>query len=96
MGLMRERFEEVFHILPEEGVVADRLLVGVQFGLGGQLSVLEQVGHFEEAGVLGELFDRIPPVAQYPLFTVDVGDGGLAFGGVGESTIEGYQSRCRT
>ena len=53
------------------GDVVDPLLelLGVR-----QLVVQQEIGHFEVAGLLGELFDRVAAVAQDAGVTIEVGD----------------------
>jgi hypothetical protein len=57
----------------------------------GQLALGQQVGHLEEAGLLGELLDRVAAVAQDPLVAVDVGDRAPAGRGVHERRVVGHQ-----
>src|SRR5690606_18643375 len=88
VGVVGERLEEVFHVLPQQRVAGYRLLVGLQLRLGGELAVLEEVGHLEEAASIGELLDRIATVTEDPFLAVDVADGGAGLGGVGEPAVE--------
>ncbi len=50
----------------------------VELFLVGQLAVQDQVRHFQEAALLGELLDGVAAVLQYPLVAVDVSDAGAA------------------
>ena len=43
-----------------------------------QLTVQQQIGHFEEIAVLGQLFDRVAAIQQHTGIAVDVSD--LALG----------------
>ena len=93
MGAVREGLEQVLHVLPKQGVKRDRLLVGLELCLGGQLPVLEEIGDLEEGCLLGELLDQIAPVMEDALLATDVGDRRDALGGVGKATIEGRQAQ---
>src|SRR5690606_41947196 len=75
-------------VLPRQRVGGYRRLVGLQLRLGGELAVLEEVGHLEEAASIGELLDRIATVTEDPFLAVDVADGGAGLGGVGEPAVE--------
>ena len=60
----------------------------VEFFLGGQFSVDQQVGHFHKGGLLGELLDGVAPVAQDALFTVEERDRAGAGAGVHEARVQ--------
>ena len=85
----REALEELLEVLVQQGVPADPLVELAQLVGGRQLAVDQQVGDLEEAGVLGQLVDRVPAVAQDPGVTVDVGDRRRARGRVHEADVEG-------
>ena len=93
MGAVGERLEEMLHVLPKQGVKRDRLLVGLELRLGGQLPVLEEIGDLEEGCLLGELLDQIAPVVEDALLATDVGHRRDALGGVGKATIESGQAQ---
>ena len=93
MGTVRERLEEMLHVLPKQGVEGNRLLVRLELGLGGQLPVLEEICDFEEGCLLGQLLDQIAPVMKDPLLATDVGHRRHALGGIGESAIDGGQAQ---
>ena len=93
MGVPREAAEEALELFVQQGVVADPLVEGFQLGGGRQVAVDEQVGNFQEAGVLGELLDRVAAVAQDAGVAVDVGDGGRGGRGVHESGVKGNGAR---
>ena len=57
-----------------------------------QLAVKQQVAHFHEVAVLGQLLDRIPAIKQYPGIAVDVRDLGLAAASRCKSGVEGEMS----
>ena len=59
----------------------------------GELAVQEEVGHLQVGRVLGQLLDRVAPVAQDARFAVEVGDGALAGGGRHEA--RGRRTRRR-
>ena len=58
----------------------------------GQLAEDEQVGHLEEGALLGELLDRIAPVAQDPGVAVEEGDRAAARGRVHEGRVVGHEA----
>ena len=61
----------------------------VQLGRRRQVAVDQQVGDLQEAGVLGELLDRVAAVAQDARVAVDVGDGRRGGRGVHEAGVKG-------
>jgi hypothetical protein len=74
-------------------VPADPVLELGQLALAGQLAVDEQVRDLDERRLLGELLDRVAPVAQDPGVAVDVRDGALARRGVDEAGVVGDSAR---
>jgi hypothetical protein len=66
--------EPFAHVLVNEGVVPDILYPRVEFELRWQLAVEQEVGDFEERGVLGQLFDRIPAISQDAVSSIEIGD----------------------
>jgi hypothetical protein len=48
MSIVGEGLEQLLHVLPEEGVIGDRLFVLLELGLGGELPILEEIGHLEK------------------------------------------------
>ena len=93
VGVVGEGLEEMFHVLPKQGVKGDRLLVCLELGLGGQLAVLEQIDDLEEGGLLGQLLDQVSAVVKDALLATDVGHRRHALGGVGESPIDGGEAQ---
>ena len=90
-----EPVEEPAQVLMQQGVHVDQPdEVGQLLG-GRQLAVDQQVGDLQERGVLGELLDRVPAVAQDPSIAVDVGDRGRARGRVDEPRIVGHVPALR-
>ena len=53
-----------------------------------QLAVDKQVGRFQKVGFLSELFDRVPPMHQETLISIDKGDLGAYGGSVEKGWIE--------
>ena len=51
---------------------------GLELIDGRQFTVPEQVGHFLEGRMLGQLFNGVPAVAQYATLTIQIADGGRA------------------
>ena len=74
VGVVAEPLEELGDVGVDVGVVLDRLGPLVELRLGRQLALAQQVGHLEEAGLLGQLLDRIAAVAQDAPVAVDEGD----------------------
>jgi hypothetical protein len=92
MGISAETAEEELHLFVQHGVVGDRvfelfLLLGVR-----QFAVDDQIGHFQEVRMLGQLLDGIAPVFQDAGFTVDIGDGRGAASGRTVARIVGEQA----
>ncbi len=84
-----EAGEERLEVLVQHRVAADPVLELGQLVLRRQLAVDQQVGHLDEGGLLGQLLDGVPAVAQDAGVTVDVGDRALARGGVDEAGVVG-------
>ena len=89
VGVAREAAEEALELLVQQRVVADPLVERFQLGGRGQVAVDQQVGNFQEAGVLGQLLDRVAAVAQDAGIAVDVGDGRGGGRGVHETGVKG-------
>ena len=89
VGVAGEAAEEALELLVQQGVAADLLVELVQLGGRGQVAVDQQVGHLEEAGVLRQLLDGVPAVAQDARIAVDVGDGRGGCCGVHEAGVKG-------
>ena len=88
VGVVVEALQEpLAHVLVDERVHGDLVVPGFELGLGRQLAVQQEVGHLEVGRVLGQLFDRIAPVAQDALVAVEIGDGALAGGGGHETRV---------
>jgi hypothetical protein len=79
MGVVVETLEEpLAYVLVDERVVGHLVLPGFVLLRGGELPVQQEVGHLEIGGILGQLLDRIAPVAQDAHVTVEIGDRALA------------------
>ncbi len=88
VGVVVEPLQEALaHVLVDEGVEGDLPFPHLELGLGGELTVEQEVGHLQEGGVLGQLLDGIPPVAEDPGIAVEVGDGALTGGGGRQTRI---------
>ncbi len=71
-------------------VGGDPLVPFVELLLRRQLAVVEEVGDLHEARLLGELLDRVPPVAENPDVAVDEGDRAPARRRVHERRVVGH------
>ena len=61
-----------------------------------QFAVLQQVGHFEEVALFGQLLDRIAAIQQFALVAVDEGHLRLAAGGRKETGVVREQTGFAT
>lgn len=93
---MRLRFEPlvkvyqpfIYHHLPHN----DLLELG-ELGLAGQHPIDQQIGGFDVAGVLRQLFDGVSAIKQLSFLPVDVSYGGHAAAGAHEPRIMGEVPR---
>ena len=92
VGIVVETVHELLHVLVGHGVAHDFALPVFELFRRGQLAVQQQVGHFQESALFGQLFDRVAAIAQDAFVPVQVGDGTLAGGGVHEGRIVGHQA----
>ena len=92
MGAVREGLEEMLHVLAEQRVIGHLGFEIRQLLPRGKRTVDQQVGDFEKRRLLGELLDRVTPMAQDSLIAVDVGHRTLAFRGIAEAAIECEES----
>src|SRR5215210_1753608 len=90
--VVTETVHEVLDVLVDVGVVGDLVDPVVELLLVGQVSVEEQVGDLQKAGVLGELFDGDAPVLKDAILAVDVGDIAPATRRIGEAGIVGHEA----
>ena len=72
-----EAAEELVKLVVQHGVATDRPIELFEFLGVRQFTVLQQVGDFDEAGVVGQLIDRIAAIQKRAFIAVDIGD--LAF-----------------
>jgi len=75
VGVAPEATEEIVDLVVDHGVVGDGVF---ELGLGRcgrKITVEQQVADFHVVGLVGQLFDRVAPVEQDPLLTIDVGQG---------------------
>ncbi len=87
MRVVPEPRQKRLEILVHVRVIGDVVHEGVVLRLFRQLAVAEQPRDLEEAGLLGELLDRVAPIAQDTLVAIDEGDRAPARGGVQERRI---------
>ena len=65
VGVVVEALEEsLAYVLVDEGVEGHLALPGIELFGGRQVAVQEQVRHLEVGGLLGQLLDRVAPVAE--------------------------------
>ena len=88
MGVGREAFEVVLHVLVQHLVLGQQVRETPQLGAGGQLAHDDQVGHLDEGGFLRQLLDGDAAVAQDALLAVDEGDLALAGTGVAVAVVQ--------
>ena len=76
--VVAESLEEALDVLVDVRVIRDVVHPRVILALRWQLAIAQQPRHLEKGRALGELLDRIPAIAQYPLVAVDERDRALA------------------
>ena len=75
MGVVVESVDEpLAHVLVDERVMGDVEHPLIELRLVGELTVQQEVRHFEVGRVLGQLLDRVAAVAQDAGIAVEVGD----------------------
>ena len=89
VGVVVEAVEEPQQRLVDHRVMTDAERELIELALGRQLAVQQQVAHFGEGALGGELLDRIATIQQHAGVTVDVGDLAFAGGGQPVARIEG-------
>src|SRR4051794_21618962 len=92
MRVITEGFHMVLHVFVQNSVMRYVKLPCSQLLYRWQLAEKKQVGRFEMRAVFGKLLDRIAPIAQNPLITVDEGDRALRRGRVGKRRIIGHET----
>ena len=92
MGVVPKPVHDRADIFVYVRMVRDLVHEFVEFGLGRQLSVQQQIRDFEKRAALRELFDRISAVSKNPLSPIDVGDGASGRGRVLEPGIVGHHA----
>ncbi len=70
----------------------NRVIESVELFGRRQFAVQQQVGNLDETGVLGELLDRVAPVHENALLSVDKSDIGLAAARSDEARVVGEHS----
>ncbi len=74
MRVMGKARQHGLQLVGQHPVTSDQGFPLGQLCCSRQLAVQQQVGHFEIAGMLGQLGDRVTPVLQDASVTVDVSD----------------------
>ena len=92
MRVVPESVHELLVVLVNKGVTRDFVSPRIEFGLLGEFSEDKQVRGFQEITSESEIRNRVSPVFQNPLFTVDERDPALAGSRVLESRIVGHES----
>ena len=92
MGVVAEAEQEGAEGLVHHRVMRDLMLELREFLRVRQFAVHQQISDFQEAGMLGELFDRVAAIHQYTVVAIDVGDGGAARRGGHEARVVGEQA----
>ncbi len=91
VGIVAEALEELDDVGMDVGVVAHVVLPPVQLGLRGQLTLEQEVGYFEEAGLLCQLLDGVSAVPEDAFVAVDERDGAATAGGIEEGRVIGHE-----
>src|SRR5687767_9397227 len=74
MRVAREAVVEQPHVFVQHRVTAQLAAKFVQLSGGGQLSVNQQVGHFNEIAITGQLLDRITAVTENSPLAIEEGN----------------------
>ena len=93
MGVTTEAIIECLQLVMHHGVERDSPFEIDKFLLAGKLSIEQQIGDFHEAGLFGELLDRIAAMEQDTLAAINIGQAGFATGRRFEARIKGEQAR---
>src|SRR5664280_1856102 len=93
VGVVVEAVDELADVLVHERVVLDLVHPQRELLVVRQLTGDQQVGDLEEAAVLGQLLDRVPPVAQDAALAVNKGDRTAAARGRDVAGVVAQQSR---
>ena len=91
MGVMAEPEQEGAERLVHHCVMRDFMFELRGFLLVWQFAIHQQIRDFQEAGMLGQLFDRVTAIHQYAVVTIDIGDGGATRRGGHEARVVGEQ-----
>ena len=70
-------------------MVIQAVLKGVQFLLGGQFAIDDEIGNLRKPGFTGQLLDGDSTIAEYSFFSIEKGDFALAGSGVPITRIHG-------
>jgi hypothetical protein len=92
VGVVAKALEELLHVRVDVRMDPDVLLELGEVRVRGELALEEQVRGLEKPRLLGELLDRVAPVAENPRVAVDVGDGAPARGGVEVGRVVGLKA----
>ena len=75
MSIATEATEEVHHLLMQHCVVRHACFEIFELRRGGQLTVKQQIAHFQIVGFCSELINWIPAVQQLALAAINECDG---------------------
>jgi len=89
MGIMTEALQEALERLVHHRVMGNGVIERIELGGCRQLAIDQQIRHFGEIGVLGQLFDRVAAVQQHAGIAIDVRHRTFAAGGRGEARVVG-------
>ena len=78
MRVFKEAIEELLHALVDGHVLANRASQLGQLIVAWKLAMQKKMHYLEKAALFGELFNRIPPVFENTLVTIDIGDRAFA------------------
>jgi hypothetical protein len=78
MGIVMKAIHELLRVLVDEHGMSDFTDPLVHFRVCRELAVEEEVRHFEEGAVLGEVFDGVSAIEEDAAVAVEVGDATLA------------------
>ena len=78
MGITAEAAEEIDHLFVQHRVVCHQALKAFEFGCIWQVTVEQQIAHFQIMAFRGQLINGIPAMQQDARFPINEGDGRIA------------------
>jgi hypothetical protein len=93
VGVTAEAAEELVELVVQHGVTTDRPVKLFDFLGVRKFTILQQIGHFDEAGVVGQLINRIAAIKKRAFIAVDIGDLAFARRGGRETGVKGENTR---